>query len=399
MPKELQNAEIDEGELGRVEAIICSMTPAERRDPSLINGSRRLRIAQGSGTTTQEVNALLKQFKMVQQMMQSMTPGQEAEAARSGPGLSRPRSPGGPPGPDRLRCRAAPAPAPRAGALDPRPRGTPLVAVKIRLMRVGKKKQPTYRVVVADGRSPRDGRFIEIIGHYGPRQEPSASTIDDERSLGWLRKGAQPTEQVQKLLVGAGVWERYESERKRESPRHEAHRARPRPRARPAEDTAKAEARRRPRRPTADGRGRGGRGRRRRGRAPTRRPRKPRGRGRAGRATRRATRRPSERRRRADDDELDDDFEDEVGGEGNRIVGARAKAVVEHVTREHRRRARRDRGRRRGAARRGLAARARRPDDMGRLIGRRGRVIQALRQVTRAAGAAEGVKATVDVVE
>ena len=63
MPKELKNAEIDEGELARVEAIICSMTPAERRDPSLINGSRRLRIAKGSGTTTQEVNALLKQFK------------------------------------------------------------------------------------------------------------------------------------------------------------------------------------------------------------------------------------------------------------------------------------------------------------------------------------------------
>ena len=75
MPKELRKAEIDEGELGRVEAIICSMTPAERRDPSLINGSRRVRIAKGSGTTTQEVNAMLKQFKQVQQMMKSMTSG------------------------------------------------------------------------------------------------------------------------------------------------------------------------------------------------------------------------------------------------------------------------------------------------------------------------------------
>jgi small subunit ribosomal protein S16 len=87
------------------------------------------------------------------------------------------------------------------------------VAVKIRLMRVGKKKQPTYRVVVADGRSPRDGRFIEIIGQYAPRQDPSFCQIDAESALSWLRKGAQPTEQVQKLLAEQGVWAQYESER------------------------------------------------------------------------------------------------------------------------------------------------------------------------------------------
>jgi small subunit ribosomal protein S16 len=87
------------------------------------------------------------------------------------------------------------------------------VAVKIRLMRVGKKKQPTYRVVVADGRSPRDGRFIEIIGQYAPRQEPSLVQIDADSALSWLRKGAQPTEQVQKLLTTTGVWAQYEAER------------------------------------------------------------------------------------------------------------------------------------------------------------------------------------------
>jgi small subunit ribosomal protein S16 len=87
------------------------------------------------------------------------------------------------------------------------------VAVKIRLMRVGKKKQPTYRVVVADGRSPRDGRFIEIIGQYAPRQDPSFCQIDAESALAWLRKGAQPTEQVQKLLTEQGVWAQYEGER------------------------------------------------------------------------------------------------------------------------------------------------------------------------------------------
>jgi small subunit ribosomal protein S16 len=87
------------------------------------------------------------------------------------------------------------------------------VSVKIRLMRVGKKKQPTYRVVVADSRSPRDGRIIEAIGKYGPRQEPSLVDIDGEKALAWLRKGAQPTEQVQKLLAAAGVWAEYEKEK------------------------------------------------------------------------------------------------------------------------------------------------------------------------------------------
>jgi small subunit ribosomal protein S16 len=87
------------------------------------------------------------------------------------------------------------------------------VSVKIRLMRVGKKKQPTYRVVVADSRSPRDGRIIETIGKYGPRHEPSLVDIDGDKALGWLRNGAQPTEQVQKLLAATGVWAEYEKER------------------------------------------------------------------------------------------------------------------------------------------------------------------------------------------
>jgi small subunit ribosomal protein S16 len=88
------------------------------------------------------------------------------------------------------------------------------VAVKIRLMRVGKKKQPTYRVVVADSRSPRDGRFIEIIGRYGPREEPTMVEIDGARALEWLRKGAQPTEQVQRLLTKTGVWDEFQAGKK-----------------------------------------------------------------------------------------------------------------------------------------------------------------------------------------
>jgi signal recognition particle subunit SRP54 len=88
MPKELRGAEVDEGQLARVEAIIRSMTPAERDDPSVINGSRRLRIARGSGTSTQEVNALLKQFKTVQQMMRSISQGKRPKFPIPGmPGL------------------------------------------------------------------------------------------------------------------------------------------------------------------------------------------------------------------------------------------------------------------------------------------------------------------------
>jgi len=74
------------------------------------------------------------------------------------------------------------------------------VAVKLRLMRMGKTKQPTYRVVAADGRSPRDGRFIEILGSYDPRQEPSVVKIDVEKADAWIAKGAQPTDRVNKLL-------------------------------------------------------------------------------------------------------------------------------------------------------------------------------------------------------
>jgi small subunit ribosomal protein S16 len=83
------------------------------------------------------------------------------------------------------------------------------MAVKIRLMRMGKKKSPSYRVVVIDGRAPRDGRYIEQIGRYDPRQEPSLVEIDTEKAVDWLRKGAQPTEPVRKLLEISGAMARY----------------------------------------------------------------------------------------------------------------------------------------------------------------------------------------------
>ena len=80
--------------------------------------------------------------------------------------------------------------------------------VKIRLRRTGAKKKPTYRVVVADARSPRDGRFIEIIGHYNPRSEPRTVEIREDRALHWLSVGAQPTDIVRKLLENQGTFDR-----------------------------------------------------------------------------------------------------------------------------------------------------------------------------------------------
>jgi small subunit ribosomal protein S16 len=84
--------------------------------------------------------------------------------------------------------------------------------VKIRLMRIGKKKQPAYRVVVADSRSPRDGRFIENIGRYQPRLHPSMIDIDEERALHWLQRGAQPSDPVRVLLQKTGIWSRFTGE-------------------------------------------------------------------------------------------------------------------------------------------------------------------------------------------
>ncbi|MCI8294104.1 MAG: 30S ribosomal protein S16 [Hespellia sp.] len=79
------------------------------------------------------------------------------------------------------------------------------MAVKIRLRRMGKKKAPFYRIVVADGRSPRDGRFIEEIGTYDPTKDPSEFKVDEEAAKKWLNNGAQPTEVVSKIFKQAGI--------------------------------------------------------------------------------------------------------------------------------------------------------------------------------------------------
>ena len=92
------------------------------------------------------------------------------------------------------------------------------MAVKLRLVRMGKKKQPTYRVVAADSRSPRDGRFLEIVGVYAPRgrstAEPDAVVeIDNAKAVKWLSEGAQPTERVEKLLKASGAWDEFAAAR------------------------------------------------------------------------------------------------------------------------------------------------------------------------------------------
>ena len=79
------------------------------------------------------------------------------------------------------------------------------MAVRMRLTRVGSKKNPIYRVVVADSRSPRDGRFIEIIGRYNPQTDPSTIDLDEAKINDWISKGAQPTAPVSRLIKAAGI--------------------------------------------------------------------------------------------------------------------------------------------------------------------------------------------------
>ncbi len=95
------------------------------------------------------------------------------------------------------------------------------MAVKMRLSRVGGKKDPIYRVIVADSRMPRDGRFIEVVGHYNPQADPSVVEIDEEKAVKWLANGAQPTQTVEKLLRIAGVRKEFEksSKKKQKKPK------------------------------------------------------------------------------------------------------------------------------------------------------------------------------------
>ena len=85
------------------------------------------------------------------------------------------------------------------------------MAVKIRLNRMGAKKKPFYRIVVADSRSPRDGRFIEIVGNYDSTKEPAVVNVDEDKVLNWLQKGAQPTDTVRSLLIHKGIMAKFDA--------------------------------------------------------------------------------------------------------------------------------------------------------------------------------------------
>jgi small subunit ribosomal protein S16 len=88
------------------------------------------------------------------------------------------------------------------------------MAVRMRLTRMGRKKVPFYRVVVADAKAPRDGRFIEIVGSYDPKVDPAKIVVDEAVALKWLHRGAQPTDTVQSILRKAGVWKRFQEEKR-----------------------------------------------------------------------------------------------------------------------------------------------------------------------------------------
>ncbi|NLY29730.1 MAG: 30S ribosomal protein S16 [Firmicutes bacterium] len=88
------------------------------------------------------------------------------------------------------------------------------MAVKIRLKRMGAKKRPFYRLVVADSRAARDGRFIDTLGYYDPLQEPAKIVVDEEKAIDWLKKGAQPSDTAKYLLTEAGVMDKFTALRK-----------------------------------------------------------------------------------------------------------------------------------------------------------------------------------------
>ena len=88
------------------------------------------------------------------------------------------------------------------------------MAVKLRLKRMGAKQRPFYRIVAADSRSPRDGRFIETVGTYNPILKENNITVDEEKAMKWLNNGAQPTDTVKNILSDAGIWAKFKNTKK-----------------------------------------------------------------------------------------------------------------------------------------------------------------------------------------
>ena len=188
--------QVDERQLKRVEGIILSMTPHERRVPHVIDTSRRKRIAGRLGHDGRAGQPAARGAQADGEDDEDGRIGQDAVDARNGGGSA-------------YHGRVGPTPSATRKASSTsgkrRKRESRRMAVKLRLTRVGSKKNPIYRVVAADSRSPRDGKFIEIVGRYNPQSDPSLIDLDEEKVRGWLEKGAQPTETVAKLLKIQGI--------------------------------------------------------------------------------------------------------------------------------------------------------------------------------------------------
>ena len=195
-----KDIDIDDNAMKKPEAIIRSMTPQERRNPGILNASRRKRIAAGSGTTVQDVNTLIRQFDQARQMMKQMMGRKAGKLGHDECSNEAPRHVL-----DWTHTRSLydfhRSLFNYLEEEDPN-------AVKIRLKRMGMKKKPFYRVIIADDRSPRDGRFIEEIGYYNPMTEPAELKIDAERAKYWIGVGAQPTDTVRILRKKSGVIEK-----------------------------------------------------------------------------------------------------------------------------------------------------------------------------------------------
>ena len=238
--KQLDTAKLDDAILKRQQAIIGSMTKSERKNPKVLNASRKKRVAAGSGTSVQDINKLVKMHRQMADMMKSMgkkrgllgqmfgggpppeLPADLPSGAALPPGLP-PLPPGGLPG-LRRRPAARPSRPPRHAPRLSRPArleetlnfGTPLekdrdMSLKIRLARAGAKKRPYYRIVVADSKSPRDGRYIEKVGTYNPllpRDSGERVKLVEDRIKHWMGVGAQPTDRVLRFLDKAGMAKR-----------------------------------------------------------------------------------------------------------------------------------------------------------------------------------------------
>ena len=239
MGSALKDVKVEDKALDHIEAIICSMTVEERLRPKLLNGSRRKRIANGSGTSVEQVNALAKQYDAMRKMMKQlksgglfgrlagrMMPGGGKQLAQAkddggdrrsevaGEALSGLRSGGreGPQGPPQAREEETKGESPaalRRSSCDTH--HTPKevhVAVRIRLKRMGRRNRPFWRVCVFDSRTRRDGRSIEDLGFYDtlatdPTQEMK---VDVERARHWLASGAKPSEIVYQIFKKTGVY-------------------------------------------------------------------------------------------------------------------------------------------------------------------------------------------------